>query len=540
MSVITTAGHVDHGKSALLRELTGQEPDRLTEEQRRGLSIELGYVWTRLPVAGEVAFVDVPGHQKFITTALAGMAPAPVVLFVVAADDPWMPQAAEHLAALDALGVEHGVLVVTRADLADPAMALRAARDRFSKTSLAGVPDVVVSSRTGEGIDTLRHVLDDVLASANVSDPHGDVRLWVDRRFQVRGAGTVVSGTLSAGTVRPGDVLETSPGGLKVRIRGVESMGMPRTATAGVARVALNLGGKVPTEVRRGGALLTPDAYTTSRLLDVEVRPSDTTRALPANPLLHVGSASQSVHARVLSGRFVRLRLTDSLPLRPGDLAILRDPGSRAVWGVRVLDVAPPALSRRGAAAVRAQALADHDGSLAAEIESRGAVRADDLRRWGMDGQELPPGVVADGGWLLSAEEAHRRRDLSAHVRTDSAKEPTEADLTVVSLLQRHLKGRPFNAPDAATVARLGLDDATAIRLHRSGLVLRLAPGLLLLPGADNVAIKRLAKLGQPFTTSAARQALETSRRVTLALLNHLDRTGRTVRLADDRRRLRA
>ena len=120
MHVVATAGHVDHGKSTLVRALTGRDPDRLEEERRRGLSIELGYCWTELPDVGDVAFVDVPGHQRFVSTALAGVGPVPVAMFVVAADDPWMPQAAEHLAALDALGVGHGVLVVTRSDLADP------------------------------------------------------------------------------------------------------------------------------------------------------------------------------------------------------------------------------------------------------------------------------------------------------------------------------------------------------------------------------------------------------------------------------------
>src|SRR3954451_6861201 len=161
MRVVATAGHVDHGKSTLVRALTGRDPDRLEEEHRRGLSIELGYAWTRFDGLGDsddpgdVAFVDVPGHQRFITTTLAGVGPVPVVLFVVAADDPWMPQAAEHLAALDALGVGRGVLVVTRADLADPGPALARAREELSRTSLRGAAAVTVSGRTGEGLDRL-------------------------------------------------------------------------------------------------------------------------------------------------------------------------------------------------------------------------------------------------------------------------------------------------------------------------------------------------------------------------------------------------
>ena len=185
MHVVATAGHVDHGKSTLVEALTGMQPDRLADEQRRGLSIELGYCWTRLDDVGDVAFVDVPGHERFVTTMLAGVGPVPVAMLVVAADDPWMPQAAEHLAALDALDVRHGLLVVTRADLADPAPALDRARAELASTSLRDAPAVVVSGRTGRGLSELRSALMDVLSAMPAPDPAADVRLWVDRRFHV-------------------------------------------------------------------------------------------------------------------------------------------------------------------------------------------------------------------------------------------------------------------------------------------------------------------------------------------------------------------
>ncbi|HEU4338374.1 MAG TPA: GTP-binding protein, partial [Nocardioides sp.] len=156
MHVIATAGHVDHGKSTLVRALTGSDPDRLEEEHRRGLSIELGYVWTSLPPVGDVAFVDVPGHERFVSTMLAGVGPVPAVLFVVAADDPWMPQAAEHLSALDALGVAHGVVAVSRSDLADPGPATARVRAELESTSLRAAPVLPVSGRTGAGLDELR------------------------------------------------------------------------------------------------------------------------------------------------------------------------------------------------------------------------------------------------------------------------------------------------------------------------------------------------------------------------------------------------
>jgi selenocysteine-specific elongation factor len=216
--VVATAGHVDHGKSTLVRALTGTDPDRLVEEQRRGLTIELGYASFALDGVGDVAFVDVPGHERFVPTMLAGVGPVPVVLFVVAADDPWMPQAAEHLAALDALRVRHGIVVVTRSDLADPGAAAARATSELADTTLAGSPVVSVSARTGAGLDELRWVMRDVLTSLPPSDPGADVRLWVDRRFTVAGTGTVVTGTLPAGTVSVGDVL--TDGSTRVRVRG--------------------------------------------------------------------------------------------------------------------------------------------------------------------------------------------------------------------------------------------------------------------------------------------------------------------------------
>lgn len=490
MHVVVTAGHVDHGKSTLIRALTGRDPDRLEEERRRGLSIELGYAWTDLPGVGEVAFVDVPGHQRFVSTALAGMGPVPVALFVVAADDPWMPQAEEHLAALDALGVEHGLLVVTRADLAEPAEAVRQARARLARTSLARAPHVVVSGRTGEGLDALRSALADVLHAVPEPDPDAPVRLWVDRQFHVRGAGTVVTGTLAEGTIAVGDRLEMD--GAPVRVRGLESLEAARDRVSGVARVAVDLGGRAPDGIRRGRALVTPGSHPLTETVDVELRGDG---APPERPVLHVGSSSQEVRVRPLAGNLVRLGLGEPLPLRTGDRAVLRDPGSRTVWGVRVLDSAPPPLTRRGAAARRALVLSG----------------------------QAPP----------AEPEPERAPEEAPEPAPDPAVEQA------LDRLAAHLSGRPFAAPDAAELAAIGLDDATAARLHRAGRVLRVAPGVVLLPGADSEAVDRLAELAPPFTTSAARQALGTSRRVALPLLAHLDRTGRTVRLADDTRRLR-
>ncbi len=586
MHVIATAGHVDHGKSTLVQALTGSEPDRLAEEQRRGLSIELGYCWTTLDGVGQVAFVDVPGHERFISTMLAGIGPVPAVLFVVAADDPWMPQAAEHLAALDALGVRHGVLAVTRTDLADPAPAMRRALEEFSCTSLRGAPAVAVSGRTGAGIDELSAALVDLVGSLDQPDPTADVRLWADRCFHISGAGTVVTGTLPAGTIQVGDVLtvgdDLGPAGT-VRIRSVQTLADPVPRASGVARVALGLGANLPPGLGRGSVLLTPQAWQFARTVDVR---STADGRLRMRPLLHIGAVSVGVRLRPLGDGLVRLVLDRPLPLRIGDRALLRDPGSRRLWGATVLDPEPPPLTRRGDAAHRTTALAGSGGwpVLTDELRRRGIVRLSLLRRIGVN--DLDAGMISAlairrKDWLLPRnllpELRHR---LTTAVAEHAAAHPLDPGLPVpaaarslhlpvpefvADLVEPPLRlhnGRvqaadnglpsaltaaldtlaadlgldPFSAPDAASMAQRGLDAKAVGAAAKAGRVLRLADNLVLLPDAAERAAKLLADLPQPFTVSEARRALRTTRRVILPLLDHLDRRKITRRLPDDRR----
>jgi selenocysteine-specific elongation factor len=579
MHVIATAGHVDHGKSALVQALTGSDPDRLEEEHRRGLSIQLGYAWTALPDVGDIAFVDVPGHERFISTMLAGVGPVPAVLLVVAADDPWMPQAAEHLAALDALGVAHGVVAVTRCDLADPAPAAARAAAELRRTSLHGSPVVPVSSRTGAGLEELRSRLAELVLGLPVADPGADVRLWVDRRFTVSGAGTVVTGTLPAGTVARGDVLSTGTG--SVRVRGAQSLERSVDSVSGVARVALNVTGDVE-ELDRSSLLTTPGAYSWTTTLDVRV--SGDATLLPTLPMLHVGAMSLSARCRPLAGDLVRLTLSRPLPLRVGDRALLRDPGSRTVWGVQVLDPLPPRLRRRGAAGDRAEVLRDLSGTpdLASEVARREVVELATLRRIGVPDLPAPAGVVRAGPWLISAARAERVREqvrdavtehdrarpldrgLSLGVLAERLDLPTPELVAAVlreplrlvdgrvlvpgtgelpaqveralAVLAGDLSESPFAAPTADRLRELGLDPAAQAAAARSGRLLRLAPGIVLLPDADRRAVAALSELPQPFTASEARTRLGTSRRVVLPLLEHLDRARLTRRLPDDRR----
>ncbi|MCI4066561.1 GTP-binding protein [Micromonospora sp. R77] len=301
MWVVATAGHVDHGKSTLVRALTGMEPDRWAEERRRGMTIDLGFAWTTLPSGGTIAFVDVPGHERFVPNMLAGVGPVPAAMVVVAADEGWMPQSGEHLAALHALGVSYGLLVVTRADLADPGPALAQAWPRLAATSLGAVEAVAVSRATGAGLPQLRDALDRLVA--RLPDPAHDVpvRLWVDRSFTIRGSGTVVTGTLGGGRLAVGDQLELADTGEPVRVRGLHSLGTAHQRVDAVARVAVNLRGVSRDRVARGDALLTPGRFRRTDLLDVRLA-GDPAADLPATLTLHVGSAA--VPAR--SGRSAR------------------------------------------------------------------------------------------------------------------------------------------------------------------------------------------------------------------------------------------
>ncbi|KXK59038.1 translation elongation factor [Micromonospora rosaria] len=581
MWVVATAGHVDHGKSTLVRAVTGMEPDRWAEERRRGMTIDLGFAWTTLPSGGTVAFVDVPGHERFVPNMLAGVGPVPAALVVVAADGGWMPQSAEHLAALHALGVSHGLLVVTRADLADPGPALRRARAELAAAGLGAVEAVAVSAVTGAGLPELRAALDRLGARLPPPVVDAPVRLWVDRSFTVRGSGTVVTGTLGAGRLRVGDTLVLAEAGEPVRVRGLHALGVARDEVTAVARVAVNLRGVSRERLARGDALLTPGRFHRTDLVDVRVA-GDPVADLPAAVMLHVGAAAVPARVRPLGVDTARLRLARALPLLVGDRAVLRDPGRRHVaGGVRVLDVDPPPLTRRGAAAARAVVLAGLDGrpDLAGELRRRGLVRAAALTRMGVDPAGARP-VAAD--WL--ADPGHWRRlrgALVAEVTRYAGEHPLEPGAPVEVLRQRldlpdrvvvealvaaplrlaagrvgvagaavlpepvaravarlraDLVDRPFRAPEAERLTELGLGPREIAAAVRAGALLRLAGSVVLLPGAVDEAARVLAALPQPFTLSAARQALDTTRRVAVPLLEVLDGRGVTRRHPDDTR----
>lgn len=585
MQVIATAGHVDHGKSTLIRALTGIEPDRFAEEKQRGLTIDLGFAWTVLPSGREVSFVDVPGHERFLGNMLAGIGPAPIVCFVIAADEGWRAQSTDHRDAIAALGVDQGLIVVTRADLAPGSIdqVITRARTELAGTGLAHAPAVAVSAVTGDGLDELRVLLDGVVGAAREPSAAQRVRLWVDRAFSISGAGTVVTGTLTAGTLHREDRLALcgEQRGGEVVVRGLQSRGGSLEQLGPVSRAAVNLRGVSAEEISRGDALLSPGAWELTAELDVRRSSGRGFDDAPRELMVHLGTAAVPARVRPFDAEHARLTLVRPVPVGVGDALVLRAGGSHSVHaGARVLDVDPPSLRRRGDGDRRSSTLAEMSpaGDVALEVRRRGAVREDVLLRYGV---RVPPvlggSVLRHGQWLvdagaMAAWAEHLTQLVSTDQRSDalSAGVPGKVAADALSLpdgellpavisaaglvraegrvrgatapglgmaehgiatLEERLRSAPFQAPDADDLAAQGLGTRELAAAAAQGRVMRLPGEVILLPSAPALAMRELARLPQPFTTSEARQALTTTRRVAIPLLEHLDGRGWTRRV---------
>ena len=566
MHVVATAGHVDHGKSTLVRALTGMEPDRWAEERRRGMTIDLGFAWTTLPSGADIAFVDVPGHERFLTNMLAGVGPAPAVMFVVAADEGWQAQSDEHLRIADALGVQHSLAVVTKADRGDADEVAAAVTRRLAPTSLRNASVVVVSAETGEGLDELRSALDTMAASLPSPDPDAPVRMWVDRAFTIRGAGTVVTGTLPAGTLQDGLELELAPTGRKVVVRGLESLKKQADRVTGAARVAVNLRGVDRDDVRRGMVLVTPGQWQPTDTVDALCLDDD---EMPRDVVVHIGAAAVPARSRRLGPGALRLTLAHPLPLHLGDRMLVRDPAQRTVVGVDVADLMPRPLRRRGEAAALAERLtvpASADELVARKrlVPVEDVVRAgfteppaaacnaagfwvavDQWQTWheqltvlmadsvGMDLEALRRRLGAPSQQVVRAiaEEVGGLVVEGGRVRRSDAETAEPAE---VRALVQQLASDPLAAPESTEVA--ALDRAALSEAVRRGRLLHLAGAVYVGPTAVDLAVQRLRELPAPFSVSDARQALGVSRRVTVPLLEHLDAGRRTRRLPDGTR----
>ena len=416
MRVVATAGHVDHGKSSLVLALTGTDPDRFEEEKRRGLTIDLGFAHTTLPSGEGVSFVDVPGHVRFLRNMLAGVGGVDACLFVVAATEGWKPQSEEHLRILELLGLRHGVIALTKRDLVDDEwleIAELEVADQVGGTFLDGAPIIAVDSLTGDGLDGLRSALDRLVAETPASADRGRPRLWIDRVFAAKGAGTVVTGTLTGGELVHDQAVLVEPGAHEARIRSIQTLGATVERIGPGHRVALNLNGVGHDEIDRGDAVVTAERWFTTDRFDASL---DVLAALDHEVsrrgayAAYIGSRELPVKVRVLGSEAlapgtsgaVRLFLPAALPLLPGDRFVLRESGrDETVGGGEVLDVDPQLRASK----------ARPDRTLERVVAERGWVDVDQL--------ELLTGEVAEpvvGRWVTTSDEltAAQERLLSA------------------------------------------------------------------------------------------------------------------------------
>jgi len=416
--VVGTAGHVDHGKTSLVRALTGRDTDRLAEEKARGISIELGFASLTLPSGRVMSLVDVPGHERFVRHMVAGASGVDGYLLCVAADDGMMPQTREHLAVLDLLGVRAGVVALTKTDLLDPELAILEVRG-----ALGDGPEIVpVSVVTGDGLDELVGALERLAAGIVRRVGEGRARLFVDRAFSVAGAGTVVTGTLWGGGVAVGDRVVAHPGGAAARVRGAQVHDRAVDQAPG-GRVALNLAGVERACVPRGSCVVrADDGWRPSALLDVALTwlsdagaPLRTRRRLQA----FLGTAEVPASCVLLEGEelapgavgYAQLRLERPVPAEAGDRVVLRSAERRTVGGARVVDAHPQRHGRGSPAAARLAVLERGDpaelgalrlaeaGAAGLRVESEAA---EVLRAAGA--------VVLPGGWALEPDRAARAR----------------------------------------------------------------------------------------------------------------------------------
>ncbi len=401
--VISTAGHVDHGKSTLVRALTGTDPDRFAEEKERGLTIDLGFASAKLPSGKVLSLIDVPGHIRFLKNMLAGVGAVDACLFIVDVNEGWKPQTEEHLRILQLLGVEHGVLALTKISLADEELielATLEIAERVEGTFLEDAPVVPVDSIDGTGIDDLKAALDEMISVAPGAADRGTPRMWVDRAFSAKGSGTVVTGTLTGGRVRTEDEMLLLPQRTKVRLRGLQSLHAERTKVGPGNRTAINLSGVNHDLVKRGDVLVREGEWFETSVFDGRLNVLDSLDhdvSRRGAHLLYLGAGEHAVRIRILgdpiapgeSGN-IRIYLPHQLPLLPGDRFVLRESGrAETIGGGEILDIDPKTRASE----------ASPDRSVDRVISERGWVSVDEL--FLLTGERREPDV---GTWVVSPE----------------------------------------------------------------------------------------------------------------------------------------
>ncbi|MGB0113978.1 MAG: selenocysteine-specific translation elongation factor [Ilumatobacteraceae bacterium] len=561
MTVVATAGHVDHGKSSLVLALTGTDPDRFEEEKRRGLTIDLGFAHTVLPSGADLSFIDVPGHVKFLRNMLAGVGGVTGCVFVVAATEGWKPQSEEHLRILELLGVTSGIVVLTKRDLVDDETLEVAELDvseHVEGTFLAGAPVVAVSATTGAGLDELVASLDALVASTAAAADTGRPRMWVDRVFAAKGSGTVATGTLVGGTLHVDQQVVLEPGGHPARIRGLQTAGSAVDHIGPGNRVAVNLAGVDHQDLRRGHAIVEPDRWRLTDRFDAAIHVLDSLDHEVSRRgayAAYVGAGEHAVKVRVLGADAltpggdgaIRLFLDEPLPLLPGDRFILRESGrDETVGGGEVLDIDP----------VLKASKASPDRSIDRLVRERGWVTVSEVEQLtglGVDatvgewlttpellaatGDELVVRVVDAGaaGLDLAAFDERERAVLpmldevvvdAGRVRPADAVDPFADHPFLAALL-----AGGFTPPSAADVDRGELRE-----LVRRGHVVQ-RDGVHFheqtIDAAASVAAGLLATSPDGFTVAAFRDATGASRKFALPLVAELDARGVTRRRDD-------
>jgi selenocysteine-specific elongation factor len=595
MPVIGTAGHVDHGKSTLVEGLTGRDPDRWDEEKRRGLTIDLGFAWTTLPGGTEVSFVDVPGHERFIKNMLAGTEAIDVALFVVAADEGWMPQSEEHLAVLDLLGVKHGVVAITKTDRVDDdllELATLEIEERLEGTVFDGAPLIPVAAPNRAGYEALSdHLARAVEAATNDRNDRGRSRLWIDRAFTISGAGTVVTGTLIDGPVQVADKLQLWPGGHEVRVRGLQSHEREHEIVGPATRCAVNLAGLERQQVQRGSMLGRPGEWVPTDMMLVDVR----TARYIEDPLtnrgayhLHIGSGSWPVTLRLVEGfELTRtgaalLRLPEPIPVAVGDRFILRETGRRAVvGGGRVLDPSPrprrvdilsdlaalrealtygpdriadallsarktedlATLGAHSGGGTPAEALILKGRAMSLRVVDDLTDRATAAARAFQEENPLRPGIQkaslasrvdVDPDFLEALiERSSELRDDGATVATSDFEAGIGADREEDwEAVHLVLEGAGLTVP---RIKELSIDPDLLHALLRDGRLVRVGSELVYLPAQlDNLA-DRIRGMTAPFTVAEFRDHFGLSRKYAVPLLEWMDANGVTERDGDVR-----
>jgi selenocysteine-specific elongation factor len=540
---VATAGHIDHGKTTLVEALTGKNTDRLPEEHARGISIDLGYAPLQLPDGTQLSVVDVPGHERFVRAMVAGATGVDLFLLVIDAGEGARPQTHEHLAILRLLGIEHGVVALTKADLVDDETLDLARAEAVELVPGAAV--VAVSGRTGLGLDDLRTALAAASASIQREGRDAPARLYVDRVFTLRGIGTVATGTLWSGSIGEGDELRAEPQGRSVRVRSVQVHDRPVERAEAGQRVAVALPGIERSELRRGDSLVAPGAYPVGYRLDIVL---EELAEIPARVHVHHGTAQVVGRVVRVGERWAQLRLAEPVVAARGDRVVLR--AGTTVGGGRVIDPAPP----RHANAERMERV-EH-GEIAATVHE--PVRAATLAHLGaLTGVESADGWVFSHAWLEELQAELERRLAAADPLDPGVPPPSEPwAAAVVPLLRLERRGAKLYRPGAtaelgaradaaaALEARLGLepleveDAALARYLEQQGRLVRVGDGYAVSTAAYEqaraVLVAECEAAGR-ITLARFRDLLGVGRKTAQLLLERFDADGLTRRAGDER-----